>query len=164
MLWGRNRGKGRQPLGVKPRTPLTWAASALPLSHDNRRTTNPHKPLYYCIFTSWHLISFIFSMRQDALSMPMHIWGYKLCVVLHQSLLRGSFVNTDETNAVCIVRYTVFTVTWCRQLFALRASSHCKQDVGTLLWLHVETLKRVSIPLFVRLERCFAHGCFFVRL
>ena len=63
------------------------------------------------------------------------------------------FVNTDEANAVCTMRYTVFVVTWCRQLFVLRALSHCKQDVGTLSWLHVETLKRVSIPLFVKLER-----------
>ena len=146
MLWGRNRGKGRQPLGVKPRTPLTWAASALPLSHDNRRTTNPHEPLYCCIFTSQHLISFISSVRQDALSMPMHIWGYKLCVVLHQSLLRGMFVNTDEANTVCTMRYTVFRVTWCRQLFTLRASSRCNQDVGTLSWLHVETLKECPSP------------------
>ena len=74
------------------------------------------------------------------------------------------FVNTDEANAVRTMRYTVFAVTWCHQSFALRASSRCNQDVGTLSWLHVETLKRVSIPLFVSLVRCFAHGCFFVRL
>ena len=46
MLWGENRGKrkGRQSLGIEPRTPLAWAASALPLSHDNRTTTSPHNP------------------------------------------------------------------------------------------------------------------------
>ena len=33
--------KGRQSLGVEPRTPLAWAANALPLSHDSRTTTNP---------------------------------------------------------------------------------------------------------------------------
>ena len=34
MLWGENRGKwkGRQSLGVEPRTLLAWATSALPLS------------------------------------------------------------------------------------------------------------------------------------
>ena len=37
--------KGRQSPGVKPRTPLAWAANALPLSHDSRTTTNPHNPL-----------------------------------------------------------------------------------------------------------------------
>ena len=37
--------KGRQLLGVEPRTPLALAASALPLSHDSRTTTNPHNPL-----------------------------------------------------------------------------------------------------------------------
>ena len=47
MLWGENRGKwkSRQPPGVEPRTPLAWAASALPLSHDSRTTTNPHNLL-----------------------------------------------------------------------------------------------------------------------
>ena len=38
--------KGRQPPGIEPRTPLAWAASALPLTHDSRTTTNPHNPLY----------------------------------------------------------------------------------------------------------------------
>ena len=48
MLWGENRGKwkGQQSPGVKSRTPLVWAASALPLSHNSRTTTNPHNPLY----------------------------------------------------------------------------------------------------------------------
>ena len=47
MLWGKNRRKWkrRQLPGVEPRTPLAWAASALPLSHDSRTTTNPHNPL-----------------------------------------------------------------------------------------------------------------------
>ena len=30
--------KGRQPPGVEPRTPLAWATSAVPLSHDNWTT------------------------------------------------------------------------------------------------------------------------------
>ena len=34
--------KGRQPLGVEPRTPLAWATSALPVSYGNRTITNPH--------------------------------------------------------------------------------------------------------------------------
>ena len=41
--------KGRQTLGVEPRTPLAWAASTLPLSHDRQTTTNPRNPLYVCI-------------------------------------------------------------------------------------------------------------------
>ena len=44
--------KGRQPPGVEPRTPLAWAASALPLSHNSRTTTNPHNPL--CILHRWY--------------------------------------------------------------------------------------------------------------
>ena len=37
---GKSRGKwkGRQSLGVEPRTPLAWAASVLPLSHDSWTT------------------------------------------------------------------------------------------------------------------------------
>ena len=48
MLWGESRGKwkGRQLLGVEPRTPLAWAASALPLSHDSWTINNPHNTLY----------------------------------------------------------------------------------------------------------------------
>ena len=45
ILWGEN-WKGWQSLGVKPRTPLAWAASALPLSHNSWAITNPHNPLY----------------------------------------------------------------------------------------------------------------------
>ena len=43
-LWGENRGKwqSRQSPEVEPRTPLAWAASSLPLSHDSWTTTNPH--------------------------------------------------------------------------------------------------------------------------
>ena len=37
--------KGQQPPGVKPRTPLAWATSALPLKYGNQTTTNPHT---YC--------------------------------------------------------------------------------------------------------------------
>ena len=34
----RGKWKGRQSLGVEPRTPLAWAASVLPLSYDSRTT------------------------------------------------------------------------------------------------------------------------------
>ena len=44
--------KGRQPPGVEPRTPLAWAASALPLSYDSWTTTNTHNPLY--ILHRWY--------------------------------------------------------------------------------------------------------------
>ena len=46
MLWG-EKWKGQQSLGVEPRTPLVWAASALLLSHDSQTTTNPHTFLYF---------------------------------------------------------------------------------------------------------------------
>ena len=60
MLWGKNRGKwkkSRQSPGVEPGTPLTWTASALPLSHNSWTTTS----IYF------RLITFISSVRQDAL-------------------------------------------------------------------------------------------------
>ena len=36
-------------------TPLAWAASALPLSHDSQTTTNPHNPLLHVLtaHTQW---------------------------------------------------------------------------------------------------------------
>ena len=54
MLWGENRGKwkNRQSPGVEPRTPLAWAASALPLSHNSWTTTSPHNPLY--VLHKWY--------------------------------------------------------------------------------------------------------------
>ena len=38
----------------------------------------------------------------------------KLCVILHQRLLQGSFAWTDIANAVYTVSYTLLMVTWCR--------------------------------------------------
>ena len=40
----------------------------------------------------------------------------------------------------------------------LRASSHCKHDMGTLSWLNVEALKRVPTSLFGGLVWCSTHG------
>ena len=50
------------------------------------------------------------------------------------------------------------------QLFASRALSRCKHDMGTLSWLNAEPLERAPTPLFDRLVRCSAHGLSFVRL
>ena len=47
ILWGEN-WKRWQSLGVKPRTPLAWAANALPLSHNSRAITNPHNLYMHC--------------------------------------------------------------------------------------------------------------------
>ena len=41
-----------------------------------------------------------------------------------------------------VVRYTLF----CVQLFASRALSHCKHDVGALSWLNAETIERAPTP------------------
>ena len=40
------------------------------------------------------------------------------------------------------------------QLFALRALSHCKHDMGTLPRLNAETLEMAPTPLFGRFVRC----------
>ena len=60
MLCGKNREKweGRQSLGVKSRTLLAWAASAVPLTHNSRMTTN----LYFCLITS-NFIHFQYEAR-----------------------------------------------------------------------------------------------------
>ena len=55
--------------------------------------------LYRSKFTwmSAHLWeSFAWSLTSTTLSIMWHIWGKKLCVVLHQRLLRGIFAQTDE--------------------------------------------------------------------
>ena len=46
------------------------------------------------------------------------------------------------------------------QLFASRASSYCKHDMGALSWLNAE---RAPTPLFGRLVKCSAHGLSFTR-
>ena len=86
-------------------------------------------------------------MRQDAFEYAYAYLGQKLCVVIHQSLLWGIFVNTDETNAVRTVRYTVFMVTRCCQLFALRVLSGCKQDGHSFVATCGNTQKSVHPPL-----------------
>ena len=61
MLWGENRGKWKSR-ELNPGHLLAWAASALPLSHDSRTTTNPHNPLW---------------VRQDAFSRKcMVAWDF----------------------------------------------------------------------------------------
>ena len=73
-------------------------------------------------------------------------------------------------RVLCAVRPWLWSSWWflCMllfvQLFALRASSHCKHNMGALSWLNVETLGRGPTPLFDRLVRCSAHGSSFLRL
>ena len=43
-------------------------------------------------------------------------------------------------------------------LFASRASSHYKNDMGSLSWLNAETFKKAPTPLFDGLVRCSAIG------
>ena len=49
---------------------------------------------------------------------------------------------------------------FCVQLFALRASSRCKHDVGTLSWLNAETVKRVPTPSLADLKGALPMGPF----
>ena len=65
--------KGWQPSGVEPRTPLAWAASALPLSYNNQTTTNPHNPRY--VLHRWYW------MPQSHTRQPL-----SMC---HQNFVRG---------------------------------------------------------------------------
>ena len=57
------------------------------------------------------------------------------------------------------------SVTCClSRLFALRALSRCKHDMGTLSCLNMEQLERLPTPLFGRLVRCSTNGRSFARL
>ena len=80
----------------------------------------------------------------------------------------------DVGNAVHTASYIMLTVTWCSRseccvlsgldfevsssFVYLRALNHWKHDMGTLLWLNAETLRRAPTPLFGRLVRCSTHG------
>ena len=76
MLWGKNREKwkGRQLLGVKPRTPLAWATSALPLTHNSQIATN----LYFCLITS----KFIYFQHEARCSEHLDCENYSAWVFL----------------------------------------------------------------------------------
>ena len=73
-------------------------------------------------------------------------------------------------RVLCAVRTRLQSRWWFHctllfvQLFASRASSRCKQDMGALSWFNAETPERVPTPLFGRLVRCSTHGPFFARL
>ena len=66
----------------------------------------------------------------------------------------------DSTSKLLVIPLYVI----CVQLFASRASSRCKHDVGALSWLNAETVERAPTPFFGRLVRCSPHGPFFGRL
>ena len=91
--------KGRQLPEVEPRTPLTWAPSALPLSLDSRTTTNPHNPLCILLF---HFPLFLLHNIQIHL---FPAWGKMLSanqvyMAATQVLVARSSSNGD-TVAVC---------------------------------------------------------------
>ena len=73
-------------------------------------------------------------------------------------------------RVLCAIRTRLRSHWWfhctlfCVQLFASRASSRCKHDMGALSWLNVETVERTPTPLFGRLVRYSAHGPLFERL
>ena len=98
-------------------------------------------------------------------------------------IIQGIFAYTDVANVVSTASYTMFTITqvvrfrvlcavwtrlwscwwfrctlFCVQLFASRALSHCKHDMGALSCLNAETIERAPTPLFGRLVRCSTHG------
>ena len=72
--------KGRQLSGIEPRTPLAWAANALPLSYGNRTITDPHNPLY--VLHRWYWIP------------HSHTWQpLSMC---RQKSVRGWLTNTPR--------------------------------------------------------------------
>ena len=67
-------------------------------------------------------------------------------------------------RVICIVRTWFWSGSVVPYCLCLRALSHCKYDMGTLLWLIVEAFERAPTPLFGGLVRCSAHGHSFARL
>ena len=82
----------------------------------------------------------------------------------------GSPGHIVPFRVLCAVRTRLWTLWWfrctlfCVQLFASRALSRCKHDVGALSQLNAEIVERVPTPHFGRLKRCSAYGLFFGRL
>ena len=79
-----------------------------------------------------------------------------LCWLSYRAV-RSVVCRQDSTLKLLVIPLYVI-------LFASRALSSCKHDVGTLSWLNAETVERAPTPLFGRLVRCSAHGPFFGRL
>ena len=79
--------KGQQAPGVKPRTPLALAASALPLSHDSWTTTNPHNPAQLSG-------SECFSCTPGS---------HPVCMEWHSSRILGDQVNSIQ-SCICFSR------------------------------------------------------------
>ena len=85
MLWGENRGKW------KGRQPLAWAASALPLSHNNRTITSPHNLPY--VLHRWYWIP------------QSHTWQpFKMCsqnsVRVNRKILSDLFPASVKQDAL----------------------------------------------------------------
>ena len=103
-------------------------------------------------------VSFAWSLRSTA-SSALRISGKKLRVILHwintrHCELHYAHCHIMPFRVLCAVTAQLWSCWWFRctgQLFALRASSHCKHDVGALSWWNTETVERVPTPLFGRL-------------
>ena len=140
MLWGENRGKwkGQQLPGVEPRTPLAWAASALPLSHDSWTTTNPHNPLY--ILHGWYW------MPQS------HTW--QLLSMCHQNSVRVWPENSLHQEHRCniTIERSGLLITVVEAISFIHIAAFGKQ-VG------LSMLAVVSMYDFCSFEQTFSYVC-----
>ena len=102
MLWGENRGKwkSQQSPGVEPRTPLAWAASALPLSHNSRTTTNPHNPL--CILPDVWLRHFSTICAAWGKMLSVLVWSIEIVYVLMSNSVSGRNFHDITTHFICL--------------------------------------------------------------
>ena len=106
--------KGRQPPGVEPRTLLAWAASAQPLSHNSRTTTNPHN-----ICTA----QVVLNAPVAHLAAP-RVWLFALNVrqVLHLSLNKDlccSLIGANYATETIVGQSSFSQPKWCAKCFAL---------------------------------------------
>ena len=87
------------------------------MSHQYHSLTKKHPPPTFgpisCIVSKFTWMSALKStlteFERHSLKC-MHIWGKKLCVILHRRLLQCSFGCTDVANAVCTASYTMLMV------------------------------------------------------
>ena len=98
FLWDGETNKQWRLPGVEPRTPLAWAASALPLSYDSQTTTNLHNPLY--VLHRWYwMLQWLTSSRKSGIGTSSGALGFNFWQLpafhypSHKFISRQFFIN-----------------------------------------------------------------------
>ena len=135
------------PSLVKEHPPLTFYPNFLHRSKFTQMSTHPWPSC------GWRL--------RSTASSAIHIWGKKLCVILHQRLLQGIFVQTDVANAVYTMSYTMLMVTWYHSECCV-VRTRLQVAGGSVLCTH-NYLSTYTITCFKGIESLETwHGCSFM--